>query len=112
MHIAPPLCITVGIRAEYVRDNHAGAWALLGGEKLVRTGVVARSARGVRANNLCYLAFVTGRIEDAIDKCTAALQLDPSLAAARNNPLVLAASGRMDWLAHNFSTTGIGKRPL
>ena len=42
------LCTTVCVRTEYVRDDHAGTWALLGREGRVRTGVVARSERCIR----------------------------------------------------------------
>ena len=58
-------------------------------------------------NNLCYLSFVNARIDDAIDKCSAALRLDSSLTAARNNlALAFAASGRMDLARTQFLDAG------
>ena len=57
-------------------------------------------------NNLCYLSFLTGRADDAISSCQAALRLDPSFAAARNNlALAYAASGRMDLARAQFFDT-------
>jgi tetratricopeptide (TPR) repeat protein len=58
-------------------------------------------------NNLCYLSFVDARIDDAIEKCSAALRLDSSLTAARNNlALAFAASGRMDLARTQFLDGG------
>jgi len=58
-------------------------------------------------NNLCYLSFINAQIDDAIDKCSAALRLDSSLTAARNNlALAFAASGRMDLARTQFLDAG------
>ena len=48
-------------------------------------------------NDLCYVSFLDGRIDAAIDICTRRGQIDPSLAAAKNNlALAYAAAGRPD----------------
>ena len=58
-------------------------------------------------NNLCYLSFVNARIAEAIDRCSAALRLDSTLTAARNNlALAFAASGRMDLARTQFLDAG------
>jgi tetratricopeptide (TPR) repeat protein len=58
-------------------------------------------------NNLCYLAFLEGRTDAAIERCTAALTLDPSLTAARNNlALAFAASGKLDLARAQFLDAG------
>lgn len=58
-------------------------------------------------NNLCYLSFLEGRIDAAVDGCRKALRLDPSLAAARNNlALAFAASGRLDLARAQFLDAG------
>ena len=58
-------------------------------------------------NNLCYLAFLGGRIDSAIDTCTAALKIDPTMTAARNNlALAFAASGRIDLARTQFVEAG------
>jgi Flp pilus assembly protein TadD len=47
-------------------------------------------------NNLCYLAFLEGRMEAAVDLCRAAVKLDPGLKTAHHNlALAYAASGEM-----------------
>ena len=54
-------------------------------------------------NNLCYLAFVQGHIDAAIETCKKALEIDPSMPAARNNlALAFAASGRIDLAQSQF----------
>jgi len=54
-------------------------------------------------SNLCYLAFVQGHIDAAIDTCRKALAIDPSMPAARNNlALAFAASGRLDLARNQF----------
>jgi Flp pilus assembly protein TadD len=62
---------------------------------------------GYPLNNLCYLSFLEGRFEDAIQKCNAALAKEPSLAAAHNNiALAYAATGRMDLARTHFAASG------
>jgi tetratricopeptide (TPR) repeat protein len=54
-------------------------------------------------NNLCYLSFVQGHIDAAIETCKKALEIDPSMRAARNNlALAFAASGRIDLAENQF----------
>ncbi len=58
-------------------------------------------------NNLCYIAFLEGEIATAVDRCQAALDLDPGLAAARNNlALAYAASQREDLALREFNVAG------
>ncbi|HXW05673.1 MAG TPA: tetratricopeptide repeat protein [Vicinamibacterales bacterium] len=58
-------------------------------------------------NNLCYLSFLSGRIDAAIESCQTAVALDPTLAAARNNlGLAFAAAGRMDLARTQFLDAG------
>jgi tetratricopeptide (TPR) repeat protein len=58
-------------------------------------------------NNLCYLAFLEGRTDAAIQRCTAALTLDPSLTAARNNlALAFAAAGQLELARAQFLDAG------
>jgi tetratricopeptide (TPR) repeat protein len=45
-------------------------------------------------NNLCYLSFLEGRLETAVEQCRAAVTIDPTLKTARHNlALAYAASG-------------------
>jgi tetratricopeptide (TPR) repeat protein len=54
-------------------------------------------------SNLCYAAFALGDQERAFGHCQAALALDPSLTAARNNlALVHAAEGRWEQALAEF----------
>lgn len=58
-------------------------------------------------NNQCYLAFVDGRLDTAIDTCTRALRIDPTMTTARNNlALAFAASGRVDLARAHFLDAG------
>jgi tetratricopeptide (TPR) repeat protein len=53
--------------------------------------------------NLCHAALMAGEQVRALEECRAALAIDPSSAAARNNlGLVYAASGRWDEAAVSF----------
>lgn len=48
-------------------------------------------------NNLCYLAFLEGRIETAILRCNEAVQMNGAFAPARNNlALAYAAKGELE----------------
>jgi tetratricopeptide (TPR) repeat protein len=59
------------------------------------------------ANNQCYLAFLDGRLDTAIDTCTRALAIDPTMTTARNNlALAFAASGRVDLARAHFLDAG------
>jgi tetratricopeptide (TPR) repeat protein len=54
-------------------------------------------------NNLCYLSFVQGHIDAAVETCKKALAIDPAMLAARNNlALAFAASGRIDLAQDQF----------
>ena len=58
-------------------------------------------------NNLCYLAFVEGRLDTAIETCRKALEIDPTMTAARNNlALAFAATGRIDLARAEFVDAG------
>ena len=58
-------------------------------------------------NNLCYLAFVEGRLDTAIETCRKALEIDPTMTAARNNlGLAFAATGRIDLARAEFVDAG------
>ena len=58
-------------------------------------------------NNLCYVAFLDGRVDAAIETCGKAVTLDPSLAAAKNNlALAYAAAGRPDLARLHFLDAG------
>ena len=58
-------------------------------------------------NNLCYVAFLDGRIDAAIETCAKAVKLDASLAAAKNNlALAYAAAGRPDLARIHFLDAG------
>ena len=58
-------------------------------------------------NNLCYVSFLDGRIEAAIDTCRKAITMDPTLAAAKNNlALAYAAAGRPDLARTHFLDAG------
>jgi Flp pilus assembly protein TadD len=58
-------------------------------------------------NNLCYLSFVEGNLEVAAAECRAAIGLDPTLTAARNNlGLTYAAAGQLDLAREQFALAG------
>ena len=58
-------------------------------------------------NNLCYLSFLEGRIEAAVEQCRAAVALDPTLKSARNNlALAYAASGEVGLAQAAFAQGG------
>ena len=58
-------------------------------------------------NNLCYLSFLEGQIEQAIAECRAAVDADPDLKPARNNlALAYAAAGRDDLAQREFLAAG------
>ena len=58
-------------------------------------------------NNLCYLSFLEGQIEQAIAECRAAVDADPDLKPARNNlALAYAAAGRDDLAEREFLAAG------
>ena len=84
-------------RPEHLRDHHAGARPLRDAGGAYE--LASRSIRTppMRVNNLCYLSFSTAGLTPPSRQCSAALALDPSLTAARNNlALAFAAPGRMD----------------
>lgn len=48
-------------------------------------------------SNLCYLSFLDGRMDRAVEECQRAVALEPALKAARYNlALAYAGAGRMD----------------
>lgn len=58
-------------------------------------------------NNLCYLSFLEGRIEAAVEQCRAAVALDPTLKTARHNlALAYAASGEVGLAQAAFAEGG------
>jgi tetratricopeptide (TPR) repeat protein len=58
-------------------------------------------------NNLCYLSMLEGKTRQAVDECQAALAIDPSFAAARNNLALAFAAGGEDQLAQReFRASG------
>ena len=58
-------------------------------------------------NNLCYLSFVEGRVEAAVEQCRAAVALDPTLKTARHNlALAYAASGEVALAQAAFAEGG------
>ena len=62
-------------------------------------------------NNLCYVEFRLGRLNEARSRCEAALQLAPNLTAAHNNlALAHAAAGDLVGPARSFSRLAIRPR--
>ena len=58
-------------------------------------------------NNLCYLSFLEGRVEAAVEQCRAAVALDPALKTARHNlALAYAASGEVALAQAAFAEGG------
>jgi len=58
-------------------------------------------------SNLCYLSFLEGRIEAAVEQCRAAVAIDPELKTARHNlALAYAASGEMGLAQAVFAEGG------
>jgi tetratricopeptide (TPR) repeat protein len=61
---------------------------------------LALDARATYAhNNLCYVSFLEGDAPKAFSDCRAALSIDPTMAAARNNLALIYAAARRDDLA-------------
>lgn len=54
---------------------------------------------GYILNNLCYLSFVEGNFQSAIETCRAALRFDPTLAEAHTNLALVYYATRDDDLA-------------
>ena len=86
---------TVGIRG----NTYGTVMQALGQHDNARAAYEAASRLEPQAayavNNLCYLAFVEGRLYTAIETCRKALELDPTMTTARNN-LALAFRRRAD----------------
>jgi tetratricopeptide (TPR) repeat protein len=62
---------------------------------------------GYAVNNLCYLEFLQGRFDSAIETCTTALTIDRTLTSAGNNlALAFAAAGRGDLAQTQFADAG------
>ena len=58
-------------------------------------------------NNLCYLSFVEGRMQIAVEQCSAAIAMDPALKSAHYNlALAYAASGEMGLARAAFAEAG------
>ena len=95
-----------------IRPEHLGTvMQALGQHDHARAAYEAASRLEPQAayavNNLCYLAFVEGRLDTAIETCRKALDLDPTMTTARNNlALAFAATGRMDLARAEFVEAG------
>ena len=58
-------------------------------------------------NNLCYLSFLEGEHTQALERCRAALRIDPGFVAAHNNlALVYASAGCLDCARLEFALAG------
>jgi len=58
-------------------------------------------------SNLCYLSFLEGQMERAIDQCQRAVALDPALKSARYNlALAYAGTGAMDRARESLIAAG------
>ncbi len=105
------LCTTVRVRAEYLRDDHAGTWALLGRQDRVRAGVVARSERCLRASIIFAISRSstgtwTTRSTDARRHCSSIRPWQPHAIILRSRlPLPGAWTSR----ARSFSTLATGR---
>jgi len=87
------LLVALG-RAEAARNAYARALALDPNAAYV-------------LNNVCYLSFLEGQSARAIAECEAALTIDPTFTAARNNlALANAAAGRSDEAKKQFMAAG------
>lgn len=92
-------------RATYFAPDAPEPWNTLGtilqagghpgpAEAAYRTAIARDPGAAYARNNLCYLAFLQGRGDEAREQCAAAVDVDGRLVAARNNlGLVHAASG-------------------
>jgi Flp pilus assembly protein TadD len=58
-------------------------------------------------SNLCYLSFLDGRMDRAVEECRRAVALDPELKSARYNlALAYAGAGRMDLARDTLAAGG------
>jgi Flp pilus assembly protein TadD len=104
---APELAVGDAARARFYAPASAAVHNTFGTimQALGRTADARRAYERARQlddratyalNNLCYLSFLEGRIEAAVEQCRAAVALDPTLKAARHNlALAYAASGEV-----------------
>ena len=98
-------------RSGSARNTYGTVMQALGRYDHARTAYEAASwlerQAAYAVNNLCYLAFVEGRLETAIETCRQALELDPTMTTARNNlAIAFAATGRIDLARAEFVDAG------
>lgn len=98
-------------RSASARNTYGTIMQALGRDDDARAAYEAASRLDPQAayavNNLCYLAFLKGQLDSAIEICTSALAIDSSLTAARNNlALAFAAAGRDDLARTQFVDAG------
>jgi Flp pilus assembly protein TadD len=105
-------------RAVYFAPKAAEAWNTLGTVLQIlerNTDAAAAYRQAIRLevgaayarNNLCYLAFVSGDGDQALEQCGDALRTDSRFVPARNNlALVFAAGGDWDSARREFSRAG------
>ena len=98
-------------RSASARNTYGTIMQALGRDEDARAAYEAASRLDPQAayavNNLCYLAFLRGELDSAIEICTRALTIDSSLTAARNNlALAFAAAGRDDLARTQFVDAG------
>ncbi len=103
----PGLALGDAHRATYYAPDWAQGWNTLGtvlqavdrradARNAYHTAVARDPKAAYAYNNLCYLSVLEGKASRGVAECQAALRLDPTLIATRNNlALAYASTGRI-----------------